>query len=262
MKNEKIIIANWKMNPATFEKARTLFNSLLSVKSRQLKVEIVVTPPFIYLSELLNLKRYKLHASSFKIASQDVFWENGGAYTGEISPKMLKNLGVNYAIIGHSERRKYIGETDEMINKKVIAAMKESLKVILCVGEPLEVRKKGEKAEMNFVKTQLQKDLKNIEKLSVVGSRSLVIAYEPIWAIGTGVPAHPNDALEMIKYIKQLLAKSYKLKARVLYGGSVDSKNIKGFLKYNEIDGALVGGASINAKEFKKIVEKISKLNY
>ncbi len=258
---KKMIIANWKMNPSSIKEANKLFDSLLTIKNNDSKIEVVVAPPFVYLP-FISLGSEK---TDIKCASQDVFWENpsvgGGAYTGEISPKMLKDLYVDYAIIGHSERRKYIGETDEMINRKVKAALNEGLKVILCVGEPLEVRKKGKKAAMDFVKNQLQKDLKDIKKLSVVGRRSLVIAYEPIWAIGTGVPAHSNDALEMIKYIKQLLAKSYNLKARVLYGGSVNSKNIIDFVKHNEIDGALVGGASINSKEFKKIVEKINKLN-
>ncbi len=247
------------MNPSSIKEAVSFLAKMGEyLKKDKSGSEIVIAPPFVYLNNLITKKLKNL-----KFASQDVFWENppagGGAYTGEISAKMLRDLGVDYAIIGHSERRKYAAETDEMINKKVKTALNNGLKAVLCVGEPLSVRKKGKKAAMNFVKNQLQKDLNGIKKLSVVGRRLLVIAYEPIWAIGTGVAAHPSDALEMIKYIKQLLVTSYKLKVRMLYGGSVDSKNIMDFVKYNEIDGALVGGASIKIKEFKKIVELTNK---
>ena len=256
---KKLIIANWKMNPSTIKEANKLFDSLLAVKNNDSKIEVVVAPPFVYLNNLITKKLKNL-----KLASQDVFWEEKGAYTGEISPKMLKDLGVDYAIIGHSERRKYAVETDEMINKKVIAALKGGLKAILCVGEPLEVRKKGKKDAMDFVKNQLQKDLKNVFSLPINQlTNKLIVAYEPIWSIsssGTGFVCSPDDALEMVKYIKKLLTTNYQLLTpRVLYGGSVESKNIQGFLKHNEIDGALVGGASINAKEFKKIVELINK---
>ncbi|MEK7634417.1 MAG: triose-phosphate isomerase family protein, partial [Patescibacteria group bacterium] len=180
-----------------------------------------------------------------------------GHYTGEISPKMLKNLGVEYVIIGHSERRRHLNETDEMINKKVLATLKTELKVILCVGEPLEIRKKGKKAIENFIKNQLQKDLKRIENLKLK-IKNLAIAYEPIWAIGAGHSDTPEDALEMIKYIKKFLqTTNYKLQTKVLYGGSVDGKNIKNFLKYDEIDGFLIGHASLNKNEIKTIIKSI-----
>ena len=253
---KKIIIANWKMNPQTFREAKRLLAHNKQLTINNSKLEVVIAPPFVYLSELLKIKNLKL-----KIGAQNTFWVTEGAYTGEISPKMLKNLGVEYAIIGHSERRKYAVETDEMINKKVRAALKGGLKAILCVGEPLEVRKKGKKAAMNFIKNQLQKDLKNVSSFPINQlTNKLIVAYEPIWAIGTGIAAHPKDALEMIKFIKSFIVRSWSLKPKVLYGGSVNSKNIMDFVKYNEIDGALVGGASINAKEFKKIVEKTNKI--
>ncbi len=230
---KKLIIFNWKMNPASPKEAVTLFNSI----PRKIKnSEIVVAAPFVYLN---NLK------SKIKLATQNVFWEDKGAFTGEISPLMLKNMGVEYAIIGHSERRKYLNETDEMINKKVSASLKVGLKVILCVGEDLKIRNRSIKAVKNFVKNQLKKDLKGIK------NKNLIIAYEPIWAIGTGRACPPKDALEMTKFIKIII------NTKVIYGGSVDSKNIKDFVKYKEIDGALVGGASLKPKEVKRIIKSL-----
>jgi len=256
---KKIIIANWKMNPqslAGFQRLARIYANLPRIGAG---IEIVITPPFIYLSELLKIKNLKL-----KIGAQNVFWATGGAYTGEISPKMLKDLGVDYVIIGHSERREYVAETDEMINKKVKAVLSGGLKAVLCVGEPLEVQKKGKKIAMNFIKNQLQNDLKSVFSLPINQlNNKLIIAYEPVWSIstsGTGLVCSSNDALEMIKFIKLFAARRWSLKPKILYGGSVDSKNVQGFLRYDEIDGALVGGASVNAKEFKKIVELTNQL--
>jgi triosephosphate isomerase len=170
---------------------------------------------------------------------------------------MLKNLGAEYVIIGHSERRRLLNETDAMINKKVLAALKAGLKVILCVGEPS--RLKGSKRQAtrkakNYVRNQLQEDLKGITKSYKLKAKSLIIAYEPVWAIGAVVSDTPEDASEMIKFIKKTLkAKRYKLKAKVLYGGSVDGKNIKNFIQLKEIDGVLVGRASLKTAEVKKI---------
>lgn len=237
---KKLIIFNWKMNPSAFKEAKRLFNSILYTK----KAELIVAPPFVY----LNALKVKTNKSKIELAAQDVFWENQGAYTGEVSPLMLRNLGVKYVIIGHSERRKYLGETDEMINKKVLAALKAGLKVVLCVGENLKTRQRGQKVVENFVRNQLAKDFK--------GTKNLIVAYEPIWAIGTGRACPPEDAREMIKFIKRILTTKYKLRQpKVIYGGSVDSKNIKDFVKYKEIDGALVGGASLKPKEVKKIIQ-------
>lgn len=246
---KKTIVFNWKMGPATLQEAEQIIKIVLNSKS-------IVCPPFIYLEPLLRLLKTKTQKLKTSLGAQDVFWENppaGGAYTGEISPKMLKNLGVEYVIIGHSERRNYLGETDEVINKKVKPALATGLKVILCVGESLKIRKKGKKAIKSFIKNQLQKDLKNIS----LNSR-LIVAYEPIWAIGTGNYCQPEDALEIIKFIKQFLTSNFRFpKPKVLYGGSVTSKNIKDYLKFKEIDGVLIGGASINQKELKKILNNI-----
>ncbi len=262
----KLLIANWKMNMPDL-------NGWKNFSAPQ-NVEVVICPPFPYLDDVRK-------AVKTKLGGQDVFWENpptgGGAFTGEISPSILKEKGVEYVLIGHSERRHWLGETDEMINKKVLAALRAGLSVVLCVGESGDVRKKGIEAAKEFVGKQLQMDLKGIEnyKLSAKGGSppeadgplahasggkiddwKLTIAYEPIWAIGTGKPDKPEDSNEMVRFIKKTLnSKPYNLNPRVLYGGSVTSKNAEEFLDQKEIDGALVGGASLNCKEFQKIIE-------
>ncbi len=206
------------------------------------KAEIVVCPPYIYLKDLKTKK-----LKHVKIGAQNCFWGNSGAYTGEVSPAMLKNSGAEYVIIGHSERRKYFCETDEMANKKVLAAQRARLKVVLCVGE----RKKGIKEAKGFIKKQLEKDLKGAVK-------NIIIAYEPVWAIGDGDSATPEYALEIIKFIGNFLSSKFHASScKVLYGGSVDGKNAADFVKYKEIDGVLVGGASLNPNEVKKIIEKV-----
>ena len=241
---KKIIIFNWKMNLADFIRV-----------DKNNKIEIVICPPFTHLEKVKNSL-----SSKIKLGAQNCFYENKGAYTGEISPTMLKNLGVEYVIIGHSERRKYLGETDEMINKKVLAALKGGLKIVLCVGEPTRAATRELRKAKIYVKKQLEKDLKN-SKFLILNSKlrnHLMIAYEPVWAIGTGNPCRPEDALEMIKFIKKFLSVKCQMSSvKVLYGGSVDGKNIKNFVKYPEIDGALVGGASLKIKEVKRIISII-----
>ena len=248
------------MTPQSFGEAKRLLTYDLQLTTNNKNIEIVVCPPFVYLSGLSSVVGRR---SLVKLGAQDVFYENTGAYTGEISPKMLKNLGVEYVIIGHSERRKYLNETDEMINKKVLAGLKAGLKVILCVGEDLSIRKRGKKAVENFIKNQLQKDLKNLSlnsKSYILNSR-LIIAYEPLWSIGTGHSDTPQDAVEMVRFIKKLLTTNYKLQTTyVIYGGSVNSKNIAKFIKHPEIDGALVGHASLKVEKVKKIIEIAKKI--
>lgn len=256
--NRKLIVFNWKMAPDSFKEAISLFErTRIYADKTRTNAEIIVAPPFVYLEKLATSAVAKGYGG-LRFASQDVFWENppagGGAYTGEISVKMLKNLGAEYVIIGHSERRKYLNETDEMINKKVLAALEAELKVILCVGEDLSIRKAGKKAVEKFIKSQLEKDLKGL--LGIKNQISnVIIAYEPIWAIGAGHSDTPQDAVEMIRFIKQTLNSIFHiLSHKVLYGGSVDSKNIGNFLKHSEIDGALVGHASLRAGEVKKMI--------
>ena len=247
---KKLIIFNWKMNPSRYAEAEELVKSVILLNKKSKKSEMVICSPFTWLTDLSH-KYFK----DVSFGAQNVFWEEKGAYTGEISAAMLKNSKIEYVIIGHSERHRYLGETDEMINKKIIAAFKAGLKVVLCVGESLKIRRRGKKTVMSFIKKQLEKNLKGTKNYKLK-TKNLIVAYEPIWAIGTGNYCKPKDALEIIKFIKQTLkAKSSKLKAvKVLYGGSVDGKDIESFLQYKEIDGALVGGASLKPNQFKVII--------
>lgn len=240
----KLIVANWKMNPVSESEAVRL------AKSCDEK-NVVICPPFPFLGAIKNVLR------KADLGAQDVFWQNpipGGAFTGEVSINMLKKIGATHVVLGHSERRSYLGETDEMINEKLKAAIAFGLKVILCVGEPLSIRREGLKAAENFVKSQLTKDLKGIENLKLKID-NLVIAYEPLWAIGTGKAEKPEESAAMTNFIKGFLStKTYNLKPHVLYGGSVTSANSERIFEQTEIDGALVGGASLKSEEFKKII--------
>lgn len=237
---KKLIVANWKSNPLTVSDA-------INLAKATDKEGVVIAPPFIFLESV------KENISKAKLGAQDDFWGNLGAYTGEISWRQLLEIGVEYVIIGHSERRKYLKETDELINNKVIATIDAGLKVILCVGEPADVRNKGVQHARIFVEQQLDKDLIGLDS-SKAGGR-LIVAYEPIWAIGTGEPDTPTGAAEMAKFITEFVYKQHKIKPLVLYGGSVKANNAEEFLSREEIDGALVGGASLNSDEFNKITD-------
>lgn len=231
---KKLIIANWKMNPASEAEAVRL------ARSEDFR-NVVIAPPF----PLIPAVKRALRKSA--LGAQDVFWKEGGAYTGEVSPRQLKLLGAKYVIIGHSERRA-LGETDKMVNEKVKAALNEGLKVILCVGESWSVRKKGLAAAKRFVGNQLKKDLAGVNRPMKLKAESLAIAYEPVWAIGTGRADRPKETAEIAVFIKRII------KTKVLYGGSVKAKNVARFLNQEEIGGALVGGASLNPFEFGKII--------
>jgi triosephosphate isomerase len=233
---KKILFANWKMNPKTENEAVKL--------ARASDFEnAVVIPPFPFLKEVKNVLK------NASLGAQDVFYEEKGAYTGEVSPVMLKKLGVKYVVVGHSERRR-LGESDEMIAKKVKAGLDAGLKVILCVGEPVGIYKKGKRAIEVFIEKQLS-FIKNY-KLKI---GNLTIAYEPIWAVGTGRNADPEDAARVVQFIQKSLFKNQKSKVKILYGGSTNSKNTKSFLDKKEISGLLIGGASIDAKEFRKMIK-------
>ncbi|MCL4403951.1 triose-phosphate isomerase [Patescibacteria group bacterium] len=238
----KLIAANWKMNPASLKEAVRLAGSCD-------EKGVVIIPPFVFLSAVGDvLKKAELGA-------QNAFFEDDGAWTGEISFRQLKGLGVRYAVIGHSERRK-LGESDGVIAEKVVVAFKSGFRVILCVGEHWETRKKGKRAAYNFVKKQLVADLAVLkDRRFKIKNLDLIVAYEPIWAIGTGRNDDPEDAAEMAGFIKEVLAADFAvLGGRVLYGGSVNARNASGFLTRPEIDGVLVGGASLRAGEFKRII--------
>ena len=252
-----LIVANWKMNPQDLVEARQIFNSLKkgmqSVGKRGKNIEIIVCPPFLYLYEFLRGLR-KIHI--IKLGAQNCFWEEGGAFTGEISPKQLLNLGCQYVILGHSERRRYFGETDEIINKKIKKSLEFKLNPIFCVGENLQEREKGQ--TIMVLQTQTKEGLKKVTKKEVP---KIIIAYEPIWAIGLGRACPINEAQSMGLLIKKIIAQMYgrtvSKNLRVLYGGSVNSQNAADYIKEAHLDGLLVGGASLKPAEFIRIVKSV-----
>lgn len=244
----KILIAgNWKMNK-NINETEDFCRGLLPLIEDISQAEVLICPPF---TSLYTLK-VCLKGSKVKIGAQDVFWEPRGAYTGEISPAMLADTGCSYVILGHSERRHIIGESDVIVNRKIKAALDAGLTPILCVGETLQERQNHRALEV--VKEQLTGSLEDIG----LSGKSLVIAYEPVWAIGTGVNASSDDAQEMIGFIRKYLAKLYNEtmadSTRILYGGSVKDENIANFLAEEDVDGALVGGASLQAESFARII--------
>ncbi len=242
-----IIAGNWKMNKTAKEAAKFILE--LKDKVKDTNCEVIVCPTFTSLAQVITL----VENTNIKVGAQNMYFEESGAYTGEVSPVMLKDLGVEYVILGHSERRQYFKEDDELINKKVKASFIHGLIPILCVGETLEQREAGKTHEI--VKTQIEKDLEDIGEENV---SSMVIAYEPIWAIGTGKTATAQDANEVIMYIRDAVRGMYGDKAadsvRIQYGGSVKASTIKEQMAQSDIDGALVGGASLNPEEFAAIV--------
>jgi triosephosphate isomerase len=208
--------------------------------------EIVVCPTSVCLQAIADT----LSDSAIAVGAQNIHWEDSGAYTGEISAPMIKSAGCTYVIIGHSERRQYFGETDETVNKKLLSALKHCLIPIVCVGETLEQREKNE--TFKVIERQISEGFKNL----VIGNWSLVIiAYEPVWAIGTGKTATPEQAQEVHAFIRSLLPKSIAQDVRILYGGSVKPDNTATLMAKPDIDGALVGGASLKAEDFVKIVK-------
>jgi len=241
-----IIAGNWKMN-TTVQEAADLVSEMLGFLERLREVERVICPPFLSLVTVGRL----LRATSVKLGAQNMYFEEKGAYTGEVSPLMLAGL-CQYVILGHSERRQYFKETDRMINRKVKAALAHGLSPILCVGERLEENEAGRTEEV--VTGQVKRGLAGVKSPG-----GLVIAYEPVWAIGTGKAATGKQANETIGIIRATVAELFGPKVaaaiRIQYGGSVSSTNIAEFLKQPDIDGALVGGASLKAKEFLSIVE-------
>ena len=244
---KKVIAGNWKMNMLPDEAIR--FISELEPLVKDTENEVVLCVPYTDLFYALLTAQN----TNIKIGAQNMHWEENGAYTGEVSGKMLKAIRVEYVIIGHSERRQYFAETDETVNKKLKAAFKYGLKPIVCVGETLEQRE-AEKAE-EIVTTQIEKDLEGLTNEQV---QNTIIAYEPIWAIGTGKTATSEDANNMIKTIREKIANIYGQNVSngviIQYGGSVKASNAKELFSMSDIDGGLVGGASLKVEEFSKIV--------
>ncbi|EOD00766.1 triose-phosphate isomerase [Caldisalinibacter kiritimatiensis] len=242
-----IIAGNWKMNK-TISEGVELVNKIKDVAAKT-DVEVVVCVPFVSLDAI----KKELEGTEVKLGAQNMHWEESGAFTGEISPLMLKEIGIDYVVIGHSERRQYFNETDETVNKKIKAAIAHGINPIVCVGETLEQRENGEEKEV--VNEQVLKALEDVEAEDV---KKVVIAYEPIWAIGTGKTASSEDANEMIEYIRSTIEGKYGVdiseEVRIQYGGSVKPKNVTDIMNQPDIDGALVGGASLKAEDFTDIV--------
>lgn len=246
----KVIIAgNWKMNK-TLQESMELANAVKRSLYDMTEIEVVLCPPYTSLADVHEI----IGDTAIKLGAQDAHWEKEGAFTGEVSCPMLKSVGCEYVIIGHSERRQFFGETNATVNKKAKAALATGLKPIVCVGEKLEERKAGK--TFDVVKDHVENSLAGLSKDEMLKT---VIAYEPVWAIGTGVNATKEQAEEVHAYIRQLLKKmhddSVAKSVRIQYGGSVKPDNIRELIGQEDVDGALVGGASLKADSFIDIVK-------
>jgi len=243
-----MIAGNWKLHKTLSESA-SLVRELIPAVSANRNVEIVVAPVYTALHTVAET----LAGSNIKLAAQNCYPEPQGAFTGEVSPLLLKDVGCQYVIIGHSERRQLIGETDELINRKARALAEAGLGIILCIGETLEEREADQMFDV--LRRQVRFGLKN---LSAAQMANMVIAYEPVWAIGTGKTASDEQAQEAHTFVRALLAEHYNAQVagatRILYGGSVKPGNVDGLMSQPDVDGALVGGASLKAEEFARIV--------
>lgn len=246
-----LIIANWKMNPASQKEAISLFKFYSNIINKTKDKETVVCPPFIYLSDFLKFRKGNL-----KLGAQDLFWEKEqGAYTGEISPLMLKNLKCEYVILGHSERRINLNETNEIINKKIKSAVFSGIKAVFCIGEN---NRDAEHKYYEIIKEQIEHGLYGISKEFI---KNIIIAYEPVWAISANQNAEAigqDDLLSITAFIRKTIMNIYKdenaLRIPILYGGSVNSENFNKFIELAGLSGFLIGGASLKPKELKKIL--------
>src|SRR3990167_4234318 len=251
---KKIIIANWKMNLKLSEIID--FSNKLSTKLSNKEVDVVICPPFPYLGTLSQA----LKSTRISIGAQNMFYKEEGAYTGEVSPKMLLDFLVRYVILGHSERRQVFKETNEDVNLKIKLALKFNLIPVLCVGENLETREKG--GQEDYVRNQLLNSTKDLGQNDL---EKLIIAYEPIWAIGTGRICSGEDANKIIKMIRKTIKlksnDSIAQKVRILYGGSIKASNFQEHIKYPDIDGGLVGGTRLIFEEFSKVIDLASASN-
>lgn len=249
----KLVAGNWKMHK-TDEEAKELVSGLLKKVNMNLRTQILLCPPFTSLSTVVNMVK----GTNWKVGAQNMFWELEGAYTGEISAPMIKSIGATHVIIGHSERRKIFHEHDLIINRKLRIALKEDLVPVLCVGETLEEREAGLTKEV--VGNQIEIAFR---KIGMNHAENVIIAYEPVWAIGTGRTAKPEQAQEVHSFIRDLMATLYDKeladKCYILYGGSVKPENAFDLMSQPDIDGALVGGACLKADSFSQIIEAAEK---
>ncbi|MFA4885650.1 MAG: triose-phosphate isomerase [Desulfotomaculaceae bacterium] len=249
MSRRPIIAGNWKMHKTITEALALVLEIKEAVASLD-GVEVVVCPPFTAIAQVAEA----LTGTDIAVGAQNVYWEDRGAYTGEVSPVMLRDAGCRYVVIGHSERRQYFGETDEKVNRKVKAVLTQGLTPIMCVGETLAEREAG--ITEKVVRTQTEAGLAALTQEQVAG---MVIAYEPVWAIGTGKTASDEDAQQVISFIRSIVKELYGPGAagrvRIQYGGSVKPENAAGLMAKPDIDGALVGGASLEAASFVGIIK-------
>ncbi|MEA1912573.1 MAG: triose-phosphate isomerase [candidate division WOR-3 bacterium] len=238
-----LIGGNWKMHKGikeTEEFSKVLLNKEIKTEG----IDVFIAPPFTSIPTAVEIFK----DTGISIGAQNLFWEEEGAYTGEVSSLFLKELGVKWVIIGHSERRNYFFETNEKVRKKVKKALQKDLNVVICIGEKEEEREEGRAKEV--VEKQLQEGLLGLE----YNPEKLSIAYEPVWAIGTGRTPHPEDAQRMHSIIREILGKKGE-EVRIMYGGSVKTNNVGDFLKQGDIDGALIGGASLDPDSFAEIIK-------
>ncbi len=245
----KVVAGNWKMNK-TLPETEQLIKELKAEIHPENKVEVLIAPAFTNLFKAVEM----LQEHPIQVAAQNMHFADSGAYTGEVSADMLQSVGVNTVILGHSERRAYFNETDESLKQKALKAYEKGMTDIFCVGEQLDDRKAGKHFEV------VEKQIKNaLFELPIEAYKKMIIAYEPVWAIGTGETASPEQAQEMHRFIRDLLAKKYGRdvanKVRILYGGSVKPGNAKEIFSKPDVDGGLIGGAALKAADFKAIVE-------
>jgi len=249
-----VIAGNWKMNKTVAE-ARKLAQELVEGADIIQASTAVLCPPFLTLETVAKT----IESTAYRLGAQNVYWENAGAYTGEVSPPMLRAVGCQYVIVGHSERRQYFGETDASVNRRIKAAQDSGLIPIACVGETLQEREAGKTRDV--IKRQITGVL---EGLSAEAVEALIIAYEPVWAIGTGMTAEPEDTDEVHAYIRDLVQEKYSPEVArsltILYGGSVNDQNAQSLLSMRNIDGALIGGASLKAPSFLQILKTAESL--
>lgn len=256
MTRKPLVAGNWKMNKTASESTQLAQQLAYSYDKEYEGVEVVVCPPFTSLRSVQVTLQFDVKSGVY-LGAQDVYWEESGAYTGAISAAMLKDLKCSYCIIGHSERREYFSETDEMVALKALALAQADIAPIICCGETLEIREKEE--TIPFVTKQIEAAL---SKLDASAAESVVLAYEPIWAIGTGRTPTPEQANEVCAALRETFASLYGAPAaeelRVLYGGSMNPGNVDLFKAMEHIDGGLVGGASLKAEEFMQLVKAFS----
>lgn len=249
-----IVGGNWKMNRGTPEQSKEMLKELIPLINHIINVEIVIVPPFTSLIGTYEI----LKGTNIKLGAQNMYFEEKGAFTGEISPNFLKEIGVEYVILGHSERRNIFNESDDLINKKLKKALNIGLKPIVCIGEHLEEREAGKTKEI--IKYQMDRTFKDLNKDQIIQT---VIAYEPIWAIGTGKTATPEQAEEIHVFIREILSQKFDQETadsiRIQYGGSIKPDNAEDLFGKKNIDGGLVGGASLQANSLAHIIKAAEK---